>query len=168
MATFYRWKWCHCLCIRYSYCHFSLFLPTTTKKLSYYLDNEIRCHNSNSKGQFFLQPLVCIIKLMMFLGPAFSFTSTRCWKHSRDFSPCWRDCITVAAESSRAHQGRTSPVPRHPKGALLDWHLATVAAISVQWSHCHVRETTFRWSDLCEIVCYPIERSNEKMCTLWS
>ncbi len=48
-----------------------------------------------------------------------------------------------------------SPVPPHPKGALLDWDLVTVEVIWVKWTHCHVQETSLRWFELCDMVHYP-------------
>ncbi len=45
-----------------------------------------------------------------------------------------------------------SPIPPHPKGALLDWDLVTVEAIWVKWSHCHVQETSLRWFELYDMV----------------
>ncbi len=48
-----------------------------------------------------------------------------------------------------------SPVPPHPKCALLDWDLVTVEAIWVKWTHCHVQEISLRWFKLCDMVHYP-------------
>ncbi len=56
-----------------------------------------------------------------------------------------------------------SPIPPHPKGALLDWDLVTVEAIWVKWTHCHVQETSLRWFELCDMVHYPAG-SNIRRC----
>ncbi len=56
-----------------------------------------------------------------------------------------------------------SPVPPHPKGALLDWDLVTVEAIWVKWTHCHVQETSLRWFELCDMVHYPAGCRHQKM-----
>lgn len=45
-----------------------------------------------------------------------------------------------------------SPVPSHPKGALLNWE--TLELIWVQWTHCHFQETRLRWSGPCYMVHY--------------
>ncbi len=59
-----------------------------------------------------------------------------------------------------------SPVPPHPKGALLDWDLVTVEAIWVKWTHCHVQETSLRWFELCDMVHYPAGSTSEDGCTV--
>ncbi len=56
--------------------------------------------------------------------------STRFWKHSSE--------ILVHIDMIAASPWCESPVPPHPKGALLDWDLVTVEAIWVKWTHCHV------------------------------
>ncbi len=42
---------------------------------------------------------------------------------------------TVAADLSAGHAWCESPVPPHPKGALLDWDLVTVEGIWVKWTN---------------------------------
>ncbi len=69
----------------------------------------------------------------------------------------------VAADLSAAHPWCVSPVPPHPKGALLDWDLKTVEAIWVKWTHCHVQETSLRWFELSDMVHYPAGSSHQKM-----
>ncbi len=69
----------------------------------------------------------------------------------------------VTADLSAAHPWCKSPVPPHPKGALLDWDLVTVEAIWVKWTHCHVQETSLRWFELCDMVHYPAGSSHQKM-----
>ncbi len=54
-----------------------------------------------------------------------------------------------------------SPVPPHPKGALLDWDLVTVEVIWVKWTHRHVQETSLRWFELCDTVHYPAGSTSE-------
>ncbi len=79
----------------------------------------------------------------------------------RDFGPYWHHA--VAADLSAAHPWCESPVPPHPKGALLDWDLVTVEAIWVKWTNCHVQETSLRWFELCDMVHYPAGSSHQKM-----
>ncbi len=67
----------------------------------------------------------------------------------RDFGPYW------SADLSAAHSWCESPVPPHPKGALLDLDLVTVEAIWLKLTHCHVQETSLRWFELCDTVHYP-------------
>ncbi len=83
----------------------------------------------------------------------------------RDFGPYWHDSITVSADliKSAAHPWCESPVPPHPKGALLDWDLVTVEDIWVKWTHCHVQETSLRWFELCDMMQYPAGISHQKM-----
>ncbi len=57
-----------------------------------------------------------------------------------------------AADLSAAHPWCESPVPPHPKGALLDWDLVTVEAIWVKWTHCHAQQTSLRWFELRDMV----------------
>ncbi len=73
----------------------------------------------------------------------------------RYFGPYWHDSITLLLYLSAAQPWCESPVPPHPKGALLDWDLGTVEAIWVKWTHCHVQETSLRWFELCDMVHYP-------------
>lgn len=63
----------------------------------------------------------------------FSSWSMLTWQHH-----------TAAADEPAAHPGCDSPIPRNPKGALLDWDLVTVKATGVQWSHYPVQETSLR------------------------
>ncbi len=74
----------------------------------------------------------------------------------RDFGPYWHESITRLLQICRLHiHGCESPVPPHPKDALLDWDLVNVEAIWVKWTHCHVQETSLRWFELCDMVHYP-------------
>ncbi len=85
----------------------------------------------------------------------------------RDFGLYWHDSITQLLQIFlAAHPWCESPVPPHPKAALLDWDLVTVEAIWVKWTHCHVQETSLRWFELCDIVHYPAGSSHQKMDTL--
>jgi len=43
----------------------------------------------------------------------------------------------------------------------------TVGAILVQWTHCHVQETNFKWFELRDMVRYPAGSSHQGMGT-WS
>jgi len=67
-----------------------------------------------------------------------------------------------------AHLWWKSPFPPHPKGALLDWELVAVEAIWVQWTHCHVQETSLIWFELCDMARCSAGSSCQKMGTLWS
>ncbi len=69
----------------------------------------------------------------------------------------------VAADLSAARPWCKSPVPPHPKGALLDWDLVTVEAIWVKWTYRHVQETSLRWFELCDMLHYPAGSSHQKM-----
>ncbi len=51
----------------------------------------------------------------------------------RNFGPYWHDSITQLLQICWLHPWCGSPVPPHPKGALLDWDLVTVEAIWVKW-----------------------------------
>ncbi len=53
--------------------------------------------------------------------------------------------MIASADLSDTHPWCKSPVPPHPKSALLDWDLVTVEAIWVKWTHCHVQESSLRW-----------------------
>ncbi len=79
----------------------------------------------------------------------------------RDFDPYWHDSITQLLQICRLHIHDESPVPPHPKGALLDWDLGTVEAVWVKWTHCHVQETSLRWFELCVMVHYPAGSTSE-------
>ncbi len=81
----------------------------------------------------------------------------------RDFGPYLHDSIGYL---SAAHPWYESPVPPHPKDALLDLDLVTVEAIWVKWNHCHVQETSLRWFELCDMVHYPAGSRHQKMGTL--
>ncbi len=96
-----------------------------------------------------------------------SIDSTRCWKHYSEILVIliWYH-HTVAADLSAAPPWCESPVPPHPKGALLDWDLVTVEVIWVKWTHCHVQETSLRWFELCDMVHYPAGSRHQKMGTL--
>ncbi len=77
--------------------------------------------------------------------------STRGWKHCSE--------ILVHIDMIASRSCCKSPVPPHPKGALLDWDLVTVEAIWVKWTHCHVPETSLRWFELCNMMHYPAGNS---------
>ena len=57
--------------------------------------------------------------------------STKCWKHSSEILVH----ADMMASLSATHPWRASPVPPHPKAALLDRDLLTVEAIEVQWTN---------------------------------
>lgn len=41
--------------------------------------------------------------------------------------------------------------------------LLTTKAVEVKWINCHVKETSFRWWELCDTVCFPTGSSNQKV-----
>ncbi len=93
--------------------------------------------------------------------------SARSWKHySEILSILIWSHHAVAADLSAAHPWCESPVPPHPKGALLDWDLVTVEPIWVKWTHCHVQETSLRWFELCDMVHYPAGSNIRRWVTL--
>lgn len=51
-----------------------------------------------------------------------------------------------------------SPVPLHPKGALLEWNLVVMEAIWVQWTLRHVQETIVRILKPCNMLDAVIRR----------
>lgn len=53
--------------------------------------------------------------------------------------------LAVAADLSAAHQQHTA------QRSLLDWDLMTVEMIWVQWTHGHVRGTSLRQFELCDV-----------------
>ncbi len=56
--------------------------------------------------------------------------STMCWKHSSEMLV---HIDRIASHSCCRFSDCESPVPPHPKGALLDWNLVTVEAVWVKW-----------------------------------
>ncbi len=80
----------------------------------------------------------------------------------RDFCPYWHDSITQLLQICWLHI-HDANLPFHHKCALLDCDLVTVEAIWVNWTHCHVQETSLRWFELCDMVHYPAGRSHQKM-----
>ncbi len=71
------------------------------------------------------------------------------------FQPSIRLNSNSITQLSAAHPWCESPVPPHPKGALLYWDLVSVEAIWLKWTHCHVQETSPRGFELCDMVHYP-------------
>jgi len=55
-------------------------------------------------------------------------------------------------------QGTKLPLHHIPKMLLLE-------AILVQWTHCHVQKTNFKWFELCDMVHYPPGSSHQRMGT---
>lgn len=79
--------------------------------------------------------------LLLFRTALISHDRFKMW----DFGPCWCDRITHAAGLLAAHPWCVSPVPLHPKGAVLDCDLVTVESICIHWTQCHVQDTSVRY-----------------------
>lgn len=121
-----------------------LFFPLqTNQKSERCVDSTVFSYSAELcfSGHFIrYTPKACILKGMC---------STRCWKHSLvvlvhvDMIASHRCCRVVCCKS---------PIPPHPKGALLDWDLVTAEATGVHRTHCRVGGTNLRWCVLC--ACY--------------
>lgn len=102
------------------------------------------------------------ISMMFELVASFTFRAalilnrldpTRCLNYSSgilvhtDMITSHSCCIIVGCQSRCK-----SPVPLHPKGALLYCDLVAVEAMWLQWTRCHVQETILRSSEFCDMV----------------
>ena len=115
----------------YTHSHFSRYTLLVPSWTSFCLQNCLNYlwHRFNKALETFLRDF-----------PYFSILS---WEHH-----------AVAADLSAAHPWCDSPIPPHPKDVPLDWDLVIVEATGVQWTHCHVQETSLRWFELCDMACY--------------
>lgn len=79
----------------------------------------------------------------------------------RGFGPYWHDSIT--ADLLATHPWFKSPISPHLEGTALDSDLVTVETIWVQWTQCHGQQTSWRWFELRDMVCYLPESKDQEM-----